>query len=103
MPHFYQTAILIWLLLFFGGFIVPPLTGVVINSVPPMQKTSANSIANLLQNLLGYLPAPGLYGAVASISGGSESRWPMGMLMYSTIFTIGMLLFGIKLKLENDE
>lgn len=102
MPEFYQTGILIWLLLFFGGYVVPPLTGVVINSVPDKLKTSANSIANLLQNLLGYLPAPGLYGLVASVSGGSTSRVPMGMLMFSTIFTISMLIMGITLKLEND-
>jgi len=41
-------AILIWLLLFFGGFIVPPLTGIVINSVPGKGKASANSISQLL-------------------------------------------------------
>ena len=73
-----------------------------INSVPGNQKTAANSISNLLQNLLGYLPAPGLYGFVASLTGGSTSRWPMGMLMYWTIFTIFMLSFGIRKKLRNE-
>lgn len=46
--EFWQVAVLFWLLLFFGGFIVPPLTGVMINSVPQNQKTAANSISNLL-------------------------------------------------------
>jgi Na+/melibiose symporter-like transporter len=81
---------------------VPPLTGIMINSVPSNQKTSANSISNLLQNLLGYLPAPGLYGFIASITGGSTSRWPMGMLMFSTIITIFMLWIGINKKIAND-
>ena len=101
--EFYAVGPLLWLVLFFGGFIVPPLTGIMINSVPPKQKTSANSISNLLQNLLGYLPAPGLYGLVAEMTGGSKSKWPMGMLMYSTIFTVIFFSYGVKKKLANEE
>ena len=62
--EFYQVAILFWLLLFFGGFVLPSVTGIMINSVGEYQKTSANSVANICYNLVGYLPAPGLYGFV---------------------------------------
>ena len=33
MNEFYYVGILFWLLLFFGGFILPPVTGIMINSV----------------------------------------------------------------------
>lgn len=62
---FYYVGLLVWGVLFFGGFIMPPVTGIMINSVPDNQKASANSIANLCYNLLGYLPAPLIYGFIA--------------------------------------
>jgi hypothetical protein len=33
MNDFYYVGILFWSLLFFGGFILPPVTGIMINSV----------------------------------------------------------------------
>jgi hypothetical protein len=57
----------------------------------------------LLQNLLGFLPAPGLYGLVSELTGGKKSRWAMGMLMYSTIFTVLYLIYGINKKLSNED
>ena len=54
----------LWLLLFFGGFIMPNLTGILLNSVPPKERAVANSVANFFYNLLGYLPAPFAYGLV---------------------------------------
>ena len=106
---FYYVAILMWLLLFFGGFILPPVTGIMINSVGEYQKSSANSIANLCYNLFGYLPAPTIYGMIAAITkdptpdGGNKSRWSMGCLLYSTILTISLLIYGINKKIAQDE
>jgi len=60
--NFYYVGMLVWGVLFFGGFILPPVTGIMINSVPDNQKASANSIANLCYNFFGYLPAPLIYG-----------------------------------------
>lgn len=80
---------------------VPPLVGIIINSVNENQKASAYSISNLLQNLIGYLPAPGLYGFIAKFT--NSQKWAMGVLMYSTLISIGFCYLGIKLKLENDE
>jgi sugar phosphate permease len=67
--NFTVFAFLIWFLLFFGGAILPPVTGIMLNSVPEQKRTSANSIANLCYNLFGYLPAPSFYGMVSSIVG----------------------------------
>lgn len=54
----------LWLMLFFGGFCLPSVTGIMIASVDEKQKTTANSFANLAYNLFGYLPAPTVYGVV---------------------------------------
>lgn len=101
MSDFFYIGILFWILLFCGGFILPPVTGIMINSVGDYQKSSANSVANLIYNLLGFAPAPGLYGFVSQVTG--SDRWSMGFLMYSTIFTVGSLLYGIHHKLKREE
>jgi len=55
----------LWLVLFFGGFLLPPVTGIMLNSVEDYKRTSANSLANLAYNLFGYLPAPTFYGLIS--------------------------------------
>jgi hypothetical protein len=43
--NFHAFATFIWFLLFFGGFILPPMTGIMLNSVSEYQRISANSLA----------------------------------------------------------
>ena len=93
----------LWGLLFFGGFILPPVTGIMLNSVSEYQRTSANSVANLSYNLLGYAPAPCFYGMISHFTGGEKSRWSMGCLLYSTIISITFLVSGIKQKLDEEK
>jgi len=93
-------GILIWFVLFFGGCILPPVTGIMLNSVQENKRTSANSIANLCYNLFGYLPAPSFYGMVSSMTSSQSSRIPMGCLLYSTIFSMSFMLYGIFTKLS---
>ena len=119
-------GILFWLLLFFGGAVLPPVTGIMLNSVNELQRTSANAVANLTYNLLGYLPAPSFYGMVASMAGGELgraeevsakaaglppacaarndcTRLPMILLLSSTIVSVSFLLWAIRLKLDKEE
>ena len=107
---FYYIGLLFWGVLFFGGFILPPVTGIMINSVPDDQKASANSIANLCYNLFGYLPGPLIYGFVATFTKTkgplgtvNKSRWAMGTLLYSTFFTISCLIWGITRKISLED
>ena len=60
-------VVLLWFLLFAGGFIMPNLTGMMLNSVEEHLKTSANAISNMVNNVLGFLPSPYIYGAIADI------------------------------------
>ena len=53
-----------WLALFFGGALMAPLTGIIITSIPKYLAGSANSFTIFFSNLLGYLPAPVVYGLI---------------------------------------
>ena len=77
-----------WLVLFFGGGIVPVLTSIIINSVQDEHSGSANSISNLFTNLLGYLPAPYVYGILSDISG---DLGILGMKVTMWISVLGMI------------
>ena len=71
------SALLVWVEFFCGGFCMPALIALQIANVPPSAKTTANSLANFVYNLLGYLPAPYIYGLVYDNTGGGNSIWGM--------------------------
>ena len=62
----YITAISLWLLLFFGGSILPGCTGIFISVVPRPHRPVASSVAIMIFNLLGYSLSPYLTGAFMS-------------------------------------
>lgn len=67
MTNRYLTFIMMWFLLFLGAFMLPSMTGMMLNSIKDEGlRTTANSLAILSYNLFGYLPAPFIYGFVAS-------------------------------------
>lgn len=94
--NFYVFFALIWLLLFFGGFIVPVATGILLNSVRPNERTIANSLANLSYNLFGYLPSPFVYGFVCTLTGGNQSHYGMALLMFMTIPACTCMVFAFR-------
>ena len=81
--------IFMWLVMFFGGGIVPVLTSIIINAVPDEHSASANSISNFFSNALGYLPAPYVYGILSDITGDLGA---LGMKVTMWISIVGMLL-----------
>ena len=54
----------VWVVMFCHGFIEPILTGILINSVDPEETATASSVMIFLQMLLGFLPAPYVYGTI---------------------------------------
>lgn len=64
---FAPVAVLLWFLLFFGGAILPAMTGIMLSCVDQSQKTTANSIANLCYNLGGFMPGPYIYGLIINM------------------------------------
>lgn len=101
LDNFYVIASLFWGLLFFGGFILPPATGIMIQSVGIFQRSQANSIANLFYNLFGYLPAPVLYGTISKSTDGYDqrndlaARSAMMFLMFMVLPAVLSLQFGV--------
>ena len=80
-----SVCFLLWVMLFLGGYMLPLVTGIMLGQVDQDHKAKANSLANLCYNLIGYMPAPTIYGAVCSLTGGKQSRWGMIVLMSMTI------------------
>jgi len=61
---------LIWVLLFFGGAILPPATGMLINTVPLNMRFYASGISMCTYNILGYSAGAALPGALMTALGG---------------------------------
>jgi MFS transporter, Spinster family, sphingosine-1-phosphate transporter len=56
----------IWLILFFGGALLPALTGICVASVPADCRAVASSFSMFTYNILGYALAPVLMGSIAT-------------------------------------
>merc|ERR1711920_1076424 len=78
-----MTTILMWVLLFVGGVVLPVCTGVLLTKIEPEMRPRANSVSNVCYMLLGYFPAPAVYGFAVNLHGKADSNWGMGSLMYS--------------------
>lgn len=92
-------GLLLFILLFLGGFILPALIGIMLTAVKQHQRGSANSIAQLSYNMLGYMPAPSLYGYLQDIYNEDpqhpKSGIPLGVIIYSTFVTVTMATIAI--------
>lgn len=51
-----------WITLFLGALLLPMVIGVMLTKVEPEMRATANSFANFVYHLLGFFPAPVLYG-----------------------------------------
>ena len=94
----------IWIAFFFGGAIMPILTGIIITSLPQHLRASGNSLQLFFGTLFGYLPAPYIYGALQDLfkDGGKKSYF------FNMIFLFFCVIFldksrNIKKKKENLE
>ena len=83
---------LLWLVLFFGGAIVPTMTGITISVLPMNLQGSGNSLQSLISNLFGYLPAPYVYGVFSDIF---EDNGKFGMMFNMYYSFVGVGLLGI--------
>ena len=88
---------LLWILLFFGAFVLPVLQGIMLQSVESKARASANSLANFAYNLLGNLPSPIAYGYACDNYGGRTSRMGMRVLMSASL--VACILISIALTL----
>lgn len=86
-------TVLIALEFFCGAFIKPVLTGLMLNQVPPKLRPMANSVANFSYNLLGYLPAPIMYGFFYELGETPHNHWGFLSIQFFTAFVASGLTF----------
>lgn len=86
--------ILLWFVLFCGGFILPNCTGIMINTVDELLKTSANSVANASYNLFGYLPSPYVFGLISDTGGKLGGNKKLAMKANMSIPILCFFLVG---------
>jgi sugar phosphate permease len=77
VDNFLIFSVIIWIMLFCGGYILPIMTGIMLTTIESNEKNQANSLANFSYNLLGYFPAPAIYGVICQYTGGRKSKWGM--------------------------
>ena len=91
-----------WLAFFFGGAIMPILTGIIITSLPQHLRASGNSLQLFFGTLLGYLPAPYIYGALEDYfdDGGKKSYFSNMFVLFLCVILLG---YSRKIKYEKIE
>lgn len=102
LDNFWAFAGMLWLLLFFGGYMSPALSGMMLETIESDFKTTANSFANLCYNLLGFLPAPSVYGFVYDYGKGGNARAAMATLMFTPIISLACILVAASFIIKND-
>ena len=74
--------ILFWVTLCNGALLLPIVIGIMLTKVEPEMRATANSFANFMYNLLGFFPAPFIYGLANELSDTPKtSRWGMTVVM----------------------
>lgn len=93
----------VWVVMFCHGFIEPIFTGILLNSVGPEEGATASSVLIFMQMILGFLPAPYIYGVlvdkypVIDPARGDENVSPWGMrgISFYSIFGVISLFIAI--------
>ncbi|XP_051912704.1 sphingosine-1-phosphate transporter SPNS2-like [Hippocampus zosterae] len=101
VDHFIYASLLLWIVLFFGGSMVPGLTGLILGSVRQELRSFANSNAETLKNLLGYFPSPFLYGFITSATKWDRAGITLNMywgMLAPLLLSIGCVLTFFDLK-----
>jgi sugar phosphate permease len=94
IKDFYVFIIFLWIQLFFGSFLLPSITGLMISSAPKRHKAIANSFAFISYNLIGYIPAPVLYGLFTKMSKTPEES-NNGCILLMTVSVLSIVFLGI--------
>ncbi len=92
-----------WMLLFLGGSVMPGLTAIMLNAAPIAYKEVANSLTYFCYNIIGYLPAPVIYGLIRTYTGGDESIWGLAFIMSISLFGVLFLRFARKQRNKDEE
>lgn len=81
--------------LIFGGIAAPAIIGIILNSVPLHQRAIASSIMLIFCNLLGYIPAPFLYGLIYDYTSDENPKLANAVCMYFSVFGAIFVIFSV--------
>jgi MFS family permease len=84
----------IWVMLFFGGAVVPTATGLSLAASPKEIRSTASSMLGVSNNLLGYFLGPMLCGIVAESIG--DLRWGFRLVMGWAVFALVSMVCGVR-------
>ena len=82
--------ILLWLLLFFGGCIIPSATGIIVNYMPKEFQSSSSSVSQLVFNFGGYFLSPLMSAALMD-----QFQDKIGALKWGFRFTLSFSLVSL--------
>ena len=93
----------VWIVMFCHGFIEPIFTGILINSVKAEERPTASSVLIFMEMILGFLPAPYVYGLVVDsvpvmVEGQNVSPWGMRGINAYSIVGVLLLILSIMLR-----
>ena len=91
-----------WFALFYGGALMPILTGIVISSLDSNLQASGNSLMLFIGTLFGYLPAPYIYGFFLDLMK-DKGKISMSFNMGYSILAVILLFFCTKLKFKLEK
>lgn len=74
LDSYFAVTFILWLMMFFGSGTLPTLTGLMISSLTKEHRSLGNALAQFVFNLLGYIPAPFIYGYLTSRDPSKLSR-----------------------------
>lgn len=103
LNNFMVICWLLWLVMFFGGALMPAVIGIMLSSIPKKMRAMGYSAAQIVQNFLGYVPAPVVYGFVVEITGGEDSRYGMILLMLWSSLGVFCLFAAKNARIEKHE
>ena len=89
MDSVYGFSACLWGIMFFGGAAIPILQGIMISSLKNDLRAAGNSVSNILQNLLGFLPAPVVYGFIYEKTKKIDPKAAMTCVLFYSIVGIG--------------
>lgn len=99
----------VWVVMFCHGFIEPIFTGILLNSVGSDEGATASSVLIFMQMILGFLPAPYIYGVLVDHypeieeSGENVSPWGMRGVTFYSIVGVATLFISILLRKSSPE
>lgn len=106
ISNFYIFGLCLWGVLFFGGAVIPNAQGIMICSLKPELRAVGNSISVVLQCILGFIPAPFVYGIIYNYSKSYDQKLAMALVLWYSIVGVIFYIIGTYyrfLKMENEE